>query len=318
MTDAMVSSREVPWLKLGKTVDGTLTASEAADQGGLNFDVEKRPLYFEPANAEDMHYEEQGGFIKIESRAAIVRVDTGEWLGIMGTEYPILQYREAFDFMEGAGNEFVAAGTLNGGRQGFMVVETPDSFVSGPAGDSHQLYTILRTSHDGTRAVEVSIQSLRHRCMNQLALNSFSKNVPLRWSVTHTSSMSAKMAQLKDTLSNIGAYRDRFQMIVERLAGTTVPEDKARQIITRVIPDYKKSKDENVTHILSLWKSDSPTVGYAGTGWGLVNAVSEFYEWGRPGGTPQSRFTAALNGQTYKAVNKTLSGVVQATSLSFA
>jgi len=45
--------------------------------------------------------------------------------------------------------------------------------------------------------------------------------------------------------------------------------------------------------------------GFAGTGWGLVNAVSEHMDWQRILGTPESRFLGALQGQTYRAINRT-------------
>jgi hypothetical protein len=59
---------------------------------------------------------------------------------------------------------------------------------------------------------------------------------------------------------------------------------------------------ERIGQIMDLWTT-SPTVGYAGTGWGLVNAVSEQFDWYRQGGTAESRFLGALAGNTHKAIN---------------
>jgi hypothetical protein len=57
--------------------------------------------------------------------------------------------------------------------------------------------------------------------------------------------------------------------------------------------------------IMSLW-ANADTVGFHGTGWGLVNAVSDYYEHGRRGGTDQSRLLGALEGQTRSILDRTV------------
>lgn len=309
MTDTMVSTREVPWMKLGKIHDeGVMTAKVAATLGGLNFDVEKQPLF-----------RGNNHFVPIKERVAIVRTDTDEWLGIMGAEYPILQYREAFDFMDGVGGGYVAAGALKGGKQGFMVVELPTLRTSLGINDWHSMYAILRTSHDGTRAVEVSVQALREKCMNQLTLNTFTKGAEHKWSVTHTKNMHAKLAQAAKSMEKIGIYTSAYEDLAQRLVAKQVTEDQARKVLKLVIPENKQAKTpqqaKTIDRILGMWKSD-PTVDYFGTGYGLVQAVSGYMEWdryeGKQGtGNDESKFTNALAGSTFKTTNKTSQLVLQ-------
>ncbi len=299
-TSTMFSTREVPWMKLGKLAEHALTAKDAAVAGGLDFTVTLRPLSYRDGDKR----------ITIPQRKAVVRDDTGEALGIVSSSvYKPLQYAEAFDFMDTVDSRFVAAGSIKKGRQGFMVVKAPFAMNVLGGEDEHDLYAVLRTSHDCTRAIEVMMMPLRGRCMNQLTLHSFSKGTPHRWSIKHTGKMYEKLAEAKDSLAKMANYAQRFEEIVGRLADINVDEDQAERILTRVIPGRAR-QEQVVTSITDLWNTAS-TVGYAGTGWGLVNAVSEYYDWSRKGGSPESRFLNAIEGQTHKVINKTVAHLLR-------
>lgn len=300
MTDTMISTREVPWMKLGRLVEKPMNAAEAAELGGLNFSVQKQPLFFKSTDDE---------MKPISDRVAIVREDTGQPLGIMAANYTMLQYADAFDFMDSVGSEYVAAGCLKGGRQGFMVVKSPIELNVLDGEDPHEAYLILRTSHDGSRAVEASVQALRNRCMNQLGLRSFTAGVEHRWSVKHTSTMQGKMLEAKSSILKLGEYVKEFEHTAEKLAELHVTDTQAIDVLEKVLPNSAR-REEKITKIINTFHT-SDKVGFDYTGWGLLNAVSEHYEWGRTGGTPESRFIGALEGQTLHAINGTASRLLQ-------
>lgn len=298
------SAREVPWMKLGKLVEGVQTAEEAIKLGGLDFDVEKMPMFFTHNSVGH----------KIANRMAVVRTDTMSPLGIMSDEYNILQYREAFTFMDAINPEYVAAGALQEGRQGFVVVRAPEHTINVLDGDDpHDLFIVLRTSHDGTRAVEASVMPLREKCMNQMTLGSFSKGVKHRWSIKHTSKMMDKLAVAQDAIKKLDEYGHQYEQLADKLAGMSVTDDQAIKILmTHIFPEEKPRRAGQIESILSAWHH-SDTIGKAFdfTGWGFLNAVSEYFDWGRQGGNPESRFTGALQGLTYQAINKTTKQLLQ-------
>jgi len=304
MTDVQVSTREVPWMKIGRLIDEPISAKKAAQLAGIDFTVSLRDLSFSDGKNPLVRHD-------IPSRRAIVRDDNEQWLGIASADYEVLQYAEAFDFMDNVSPRYVAAGSLKNGRQAFMVVKAPKSYqvpvLNGE--DPHGWYVVLRTSHDCTRAVEVSVMALRERCMNQLTLRSFSADAAMRWSVKHTPSLPGKLEQAKQALQRLDRYAASFQNTVERLANTQVDSDQARAILTRILPD-RPQRDEKIEAIVGLFEN-APTVGYPGTGWGFVNAVSEYYDWYRRGGSPESRFVAALEGQTQRAIDKAATYVLR-------
>lgn len=291
MTNTQFSTREVPWMTLGRLEEEPKDMDDAIQLGGMNFDVEKRPAGY---------MTETGTWQTADNRVAVVHGKTGEVFDYVSHDYEVLQFREAFEFMQAVNPKYVAAGVLRGGRQGFIVVE--NDRVLRPAGDEHKLYTVLRTSHDRSRAVEVSVMPLRGACMNQLALATFGKNAQQRWSIPHTRSMHDKMHQAQLTLTKVDEYADAFEKIVEQLTVTTPSEDQARKMLENAIRSGGKGRDEIFDAILHNWNENEETIGYNGTAWGLVNATSEYLDWQKPKGTPQSRFLNALQGSTRQAL----------------
>lgn len=296
------TSRTVPWMKIGAQIDDPhVTAAEAARLGGIDFDVEVRRSAFEGSAPKT--------WAVVPTRFGLVRGDTNTFFDFVSDDYKVVQYREAFEFMNTINPLFVAAGALKGGRQGFIVVQFPDHLTIDPEpngqSDPHDLYVILRTSHDRSKALEVAIMPLRNACMNQLGLSSMTANVPQRWSIKHVGDPKAKLTHASEVLNRTERYSEIFSNTVRQLASVRVTVDDLRYVMRRVLPDRPMRADQ-ITAIENAF-TDSPYVGFNDTGWGAVNAVSDYFEHGREGGsrTQQSRFTGGLDGQTAKYVRRT-------------
>lgn len=296
MTDTMVTTRSVPWMQLGSILDQeVMTAAEAITLGGMDFEVSLEPCFQRVVT---------GDFVEVPNRRCITRRDTEEVFEVVSGDYEVLQFGEAFDFLDAINPRFVAAGTLKGGKQGFVVVQAPEMQSLSLLGeDKHDMYVVVRTSHDRSRAVEAMVMPLRERCMNQLGLQSFKSGVANRWSIPHTKSMHDKLIVAQDAITKLDVYADELKKTAERLAAMPFSPEEGERLIRRVLPNRPKT-DEVVTRIMQLWQHGE-TVGYSGNGWGLVNAVSDYFDHGRAGGSAESRFTGALQGVTYKMINST-------------
>src|SRR6478735_7348188 len=113
----MVTTRIAPWMKLGTQLDqDVMTSEEAIKLGGLDFTVEKRPCLMRTND---------GQIVESDSRGWVVRSDTEEQYDVVSNDYALLQYGEAFDFLDEISPRYVASGTLKGGKQGFVVVQAP-------------------------------------------------------------------------------------------------------------------------------------------------------------------------------------------------
>jgi len=298
--DVSFSARQLPWMKVGTVIDTPkVTAAEAARMGGIDFDVELRSISYRSGKTTKT----------VPNRKAVVRHDTDDFFSVVSTGYKVVQYREAFEFMDSISPDFVSAGSFGGGKQGFMVVQLDglkhmDVEVNGVA-DPHDLYLVLRTSHDLSKAVEVSLMPLRGLCMNQLGLRSFSKNAKQRWSIKHVGDTAKKLAAAQDTLKNSTEYAKVFAGMAKQLGSVSVSADDFDTVLKRVLPD-KPRRDDQIKAIQSAF-AESPVVGFGGTGWGAMNAVSEYFQWQRNEGTrtAASVFTSGLSGDTNKYVNRT-------------
>lgn len=298
------TSRQAPWYKLGPQIDGDVNAAEAAKLGGLDFDVELRAASFSSVSDKGNKTSRT-----VTTRKAIVRVDTEEFFDFVSTDYVPVQYGEAFSFMDEINPRYVSAGVMSGGRQGFIVAQLPDITeipveINGVL-DPHDFYVILRTSHDRSKAMEISLMPLRHVCMNQLALNSFSSTAEQRWSIKHIGNPQAALAEAHKVLKTAPKYAEIYAAKARQLGSVTVTTEDARSILKRVLPN-KVKRDDQVAAIMSAYETN-PHVGFTGTGWGLANAVSEYFDWGRNAGTRtnQSQFTSGLTGDTAKYFNRT-------------
>jgi phage/plasmid-like protein (TIGR03299 family) len=302
--DQTFTSVEVPWMKIGTRVDQAVTAAEAIELAGLNWEAERRPA----------GYVGNDGSWKVHpNRVAIVRGDTDEVLSNRAEAYEVVQYREAFDFVDRINPNFVSAGSLVGGKQAFMVVQAPEhtrlDLLDGE--DPHGLYIVMRTSHDASRGIEVALLPLRDKCMNQLHLPSLTRGSHQRMSFRHTRSVHQKLEQASTLFTNLDAYAEEVQETASQLAAIDLELEEARAVLDEVVPKDLKSREARIDRIASLYQN-SPLNGYAGNGWGLVNAVSEYHEYHHGGErrNPATRFLQGMeNGSTNEAVHRTVAAL---------
>jgi phage/plasmid-like protein (TIGR03299 family) len=300
-TQQSFTSRTVPWAAVGAVIDDPdVDSQRAAELGGLDFNV---------VLARALYQVEGQPTRNVSTRRAMVREDDGTFFSYVSDGYKPVQYTEAFAFMDQINPRYVAAGTFSGGRQAFMVVQFPDHLTIDPMpggeSDPHDLYAVCRTSHDLSKAVEIAVLPLRNRCMNQLPLRSLTRGVQQRWSVRHVGDPKRKLQNAVDALTRTVRYGEVFEGMVRQLHSVPVDRNVVKDVLKRVLPDRPK-RDEQIAAIVGAFES-SPAVGFTGTAWGAVNAVSEYFEHGRPTGTrtAQARFTGGLSGDTRKYVDRT-------------
>jgi phage/plasmid-like protein (TIGR03299 family) len=304
-SDVTVSTRQAPWLKLGKLADDVLTVDQALEAGGLNFTVSLRDVQYGPKPTPEQEFiSGMAGWKSAPKRRAIVRDDNDEFFEVVSADYQVVQYPDAMQFVDEIHPEFVAAGTLRGGRQGFMVVRLPglSEVEALQKVDPHELFAVLRTSHDRTRAVELSLMPLRGMCMNMLPLSTFSAGAKQRWAIPHAGKVNERLAQAAQTLKWAEAYAVSYADTATRLIDRKMTRDDGEQLLMRVVRKSPK-QTELVNRMLDAWQTDA-TVGFTDSAWGLVNAVSSHMQWDRKGGTDASRLTGALSGSIHNVVNR--------------
>lgn len=203
---AVMSVGEVPWHNMGTVISQAATAEEAlqfAALAGWNLTKIRQFVEFDGRRIETDSY-------------AIIRQDTGDVLGTVGSRYRIFSNEESFDFMDdvigGAGARYETAGALAGGRQVWMLAKMPES-ATVAEGDELQQYVMFGNSHDGSSAIWVYPTSVRTVCQNTYRLSFADRRRGI--SIRHTKSVRANVAAAKRAL---GLANDQLREFADTAA----------------------------------------------------------------------------------------------------
>ena len=299
--------RTVPWSRLGTGVERAMTAEEAIIQAGLDWEVELSPLYHSlPVDRP----EGERKFQQVKDRFAVRRKDTFDVLGTVGSHYVPFQNREAFEFcdylVESGEAKYTFCGKAKGGKQIVLVMKFPRGLlVAGQ--DAHDLYALLRTAHDGTKAISIALTPLRHSCTNVMSLSLYAPEVKQRWAVPHVTNVAGKLAEARDTLKLTDRYAEEYKKAADQLAATAMTLDEFEAVLKKVLPDRPK-RPETIKRMQALMTS-SPNIHdeHRNTAWGALNAVTEFMDWKRDTRSPEAKFLAAVDGVNSQVRNRAAS-----------
>jgi phage/plasmid-like protein (TIGR03299 family) len=272
-----------------------LTAKDAIKTAGLDWKVELVKLFAE--------YE--GQMVEVPDRLGVQRDEDGKILGTVGTHYVPFNNSQAFEFMDNlvdSGDaKYETAGSLRGGKIVFLTLKIPRDILIGGE-DKHEIYLLLRTSHDGTKAISVYVTPIRVVCMNTLSLATYGQNVKQKWSVTHVSTVHGRLAEARDALQMTFKYADEFESLGNRLLSTRIADSDLSKVLDYILPDRPKTYEVK-GQITQLYKSSSTVTPYHGTAWGALQAITEYYDWYRRTSSVEAKFISTIDGVGAKARN---------------
>lgn len=318
-----LSTRDLPFLKYRvESVakpdhDGLMTAGEALDLLGLDFTVEKRKIYT---------HTPRGHRVTIPNMFANVRTDTEEFLGVVGDRYQLVQNSALAGLGDGlldTGKAAIESGfSLRGGRTVGLTFRIPscDIQVPGDGGGLIPMFLMLTNSHDGNSSVSGHLGPVRLACVNMIRL--FVRSAVSSFKIRHTTGVEGKIAAIRDALGMTFTYKVEFEKLADRLMNTTLVESQVDEILQAAFPIASNSSDaqreKSVQHaLLQTWQSSDTIDDVRNTGWGLVNAVNEYFEHLQPVrertfDADSVRGISILQGTAYQATNKTVAAVLAA------
>jgi len=278
MVETMFSVREVPWHGLGVVVEEAPNSKEAIKLAGLDWDVVQTPIYVKNNDILE----------SIPNLYANVRSTDNKVLGVVSNRYRVIQNREAFEFTDALVTSgevrYETAGSLFEGRKIWLLAKLPEEIV---LGDKVIPYLVFTNSHDGKNAVQVAITPVRVVCNNTLtmALN----NAERTWTTKHIGNLQAKLVEARKTLELTYNYMEKFKEEAEIYAQIHLSDNDAEDIIAKLIPIPNtdnlthKQKLESLREDLLYRYQHAPDIKrFKGTGWGLINAVSDFISHKEP------------------------------------
>lgn len=277
--DTMFSARVTPWHGLGTVTADTLGGQEAIVAAGLDWTVDLGDLYAIPAGLP--HLPEH--MTPATDHHAVIRDRDQKVLGVVGGQYTPVQNGELFgfvdDILDSGDAHFETAGSLRGGRVVFITARlNRDVTVDG---DRLVPYLVVASSHDGTMGVRALATPVRVVCANTLRLAAAS--AASEYYVRHTASATHRVAEARQALGMSWRYLDGFEAEVAELLAQDVTTAQQRRHLAHLFPtsddrsnrtnERQQARREAVLTILY----EDPTVrDYAGSGWGLLNAVNSW------------------------------------------
>lgn len=196
-TAAMFSVRQTPWHREGTLLRNAPSLDEALRVGGLDFEVEVRPLYtrvHQYPGVPDIF-----GYRTAANACATVRTDREAVLGVVSPRYQPLQNRDAFGVLEPLLDSGLASletgGSLRDGRDVWMLVRfnVDSPVVREVFADEIIPFSLISNNHTGQRKVIVQETPVRVVCANTLGLALSKRKRAL--SIRHTGSVEARTAE---------------------------------------------------------------------------------------------------------------------------
>lgn len=272
-----------------------LTSLDMLQAAGLNWGVEARPLWRRTGENE---------YVQSTKSREVFRTDTGAQLGTVRGRYEVFSNEDAFAFgdalvQDGSG-KWVVAGQQNEGARVFMVMELGEGFeVLG--GDGYKLYLYIRTSHGDGTSISARIIPFRLWCANQngAAIHEAKSS----WSIPHTTTVKDRVDEARNALQLSVSYEAEFQKLAEQLASVKVSDERAKAMLSQVIPERRARRDDMIADILSNYQTSETVEPFRGTGYGLYNGLTEYMDHLKTQRSANARFQSVMHGEGDKFQN---------------
>jgi phage/plasmid-like protein (TIGR03299 family) len=310
------SVKEKAWHGLGQIVEDYPTSSEAIRYAGLDYIVEKRPL-FTNSLANDLADLDNDEYPKtaVPNFSATVRTDNNSVLGVVGKDYEVVQNADAFQFFDAivggeSGIKYETAGALGKGERIFITAKLPDYIKVGKQ-DLIEQYLFLTTSHDGFGSITAAFTPTRIVCNNTLnaALRNHSNAIKIR----HTASAGDRLKQAHTLMGISQVMAEELEELFNHWTNVRITDKQLKQLIQVAMSPNKEVlhhlKDGNTEKLSTTYTNivdnalayalGNPTQQLettAGTLFGAYNAVTGYYQNVRNFKDGDAKFKSIMDG----------------------
>jgi len=237
-------------------------------------------------------------------------------LSTVGERYKVVQNDELFSFADNMldGGRWETAGSIKQGRVVFGSLALERETVLDPNGvaDVVNSYLLVKTSHDGSSAVEAMVTPVRVVCQN--TLNMALRGAKQSYKIRHTQTVSGKVTAAREALGLAHSYMDEFDKMAHALIQTEIDKATFDKIVLAAYPRPEKDAKGAVTkwqtkvdQVEEIYGSDTTNM-IAGTAWGAYNALTERLDWFRTGRGERGAENAAAAASGFDPVTNTEKG----------
>ena len=288
------SVKEKAWHGLGKIVEQYPTSAEAIKFAGLDYVVEKRPLFtYDSENYKgDPETDLLIPEIDVPNYFATIRTDTEQVLGVVGKDYEIVQNTNAFEFFDaivggGDGILYETAGALGKGERIFITAKLP-GYIRVGKDDFIEKYLMLTTSHDGFGSIMAAFTPVRVVCRN--TLNAALRNLTTAIKIRHTASANDRLKQAHKLMGITSTLADELQEVFNHWSKIHITDKEVKKLIQVAMVPNKE-----VLNNLIAGKTDELSTTY-------TNMVDRVYEYAMSSPTQQMETTTGTLFGAYNSV----------------
>lgn len=293
------SVKEKAWHGLGQIVEDYPTSAEAVRYAGLDYIVEKRPLFTNTLPNELTETAQETAFPKtdVPNFFATVRTDNNAVLGVVGKDYEVVQNADAFRFFDAivggeSGIRYETAGALGKGERIFITAKLPDYIKVGKQ-DLIEQYLFLTTSHDGFGSITAAFTPTRVVCNN--TLNAAMRNQSGGIKIRHTASANDRLKQAHTLMGISHIMADELQELFNHWTKVRITDKQVKKLIQVALAPNREvinnlelglteklsSTYTNIVDNAYAYAMGDPTQQMettAGTLFGAYNAITGYYQ----------------------------------------
>lgn len=315
--------REPAWHGLGYVAQEEMSLEEALVAADMDFEFSMSPVYtsvLTPNGVTSIELPNKSAVVRTRRRDGDVRA-----FGPTSKKYEIHTIPQMFSLatnLLGEGAVVDTIGSLGDGEKMFLTLIMPID-INVP-GDKMGMYMTATTGFDGTTATRYDMTPVRIVCANTWAAAHAASKAQIKF--RHTSSLEGKEIRAAEALGLAQQYAEVVERQAQSLLAVSLRNEDAAQVIAALFPfpqaiasqiergafnldlaspGEKRSitQTQEARHTVYSLYQDSPTKAQTGTGWGLLNAVTEYADWFSPIRTRDSvtaterRFERIIDGQ---------------------
>lgn len=288
-----------PWHDEGEKLDQLATLEEAISAAKLDWLVDLIPIQ----TAESLP-------TKITRRKAVVRTDrpagsSGRVLGVVHPDFRPLQNREGleqFDALVGHGKSvYQTGGYLGNGEVIWLMARFPEN-ITVQGDDVVEPYLLFSNSHDGTRAIDIRLTTVRVVCQNTLNLALSKKNSQHIFKRSHNGNYGSLKSEanhyfefvrteIRNTQKEFNYLAEKecipqvFQEYIEKLLPLPTEPQSVPTPSKAVENSYQSRKiavidmREKISNVFALGQKNEIEIPPADLNfWGAVNAVTAYVD----------------------------------------
>lgn len=274
-TTPIIVDRTTTWHAVGKSVEECRNMDEVLRASGLDYTVQKMPVFA------GVNWAADTGTREIHNRFVTVRDSDQHMYDIVSDQFEIIQNREAFDFVDYMGEEiqYEKAGETKGGMV-YIIGKLPEVDI---LGDTFTPHVIFRNGFTGKVKITAAICPLRMVCQNQFnfAFARTNNTVTIR----HVKNAPQKLEEAQEILRVSADYMQEINRMAETYAAKKLSPKALEWVLDMMFPmpkegekmnSFAKNRMETARAEFTRAYMADDNANFRGTAWGMVNAYTDF------------------------------------------